>query len=324
MKIVEEQLLWLLQQVRPLVAARDSQALLLAALGQLLQLTRSARAYALVLTADGGLLHEQERTGDPIPEPADRRILQLAQACLKEGQPLLAHAEVGSPPPLARRALSELRLQFLVCLPLLVAQRPLGVLYADCRQPRPDLPGARTFALFADQVGLAWENARLFERAANDALTGLPNASSFLAQVGRQLQATPLLPVGVLLLDLDTFKRVNLAAGHEMGNRALIDVAHTLREVLSGDGLVARYGSDKFGVLLTAGSTTPVALRLRDVAERARATMATKNYYGVQLSACIGGAVQADAVDDAEALLGRAEAALATARARGPGQMAFS
>ena len=135
-------------------------------------------------------------------------------------------------------------------------------------------------------------------------------------------EATPKAAAGVLLLDVDAFKRVNIAAGAEAGDRALIDIALTLQEVTRADGLVARYGSDKFAVLLPPEEGTGIHLRLRDVAERTRAAVATKSFHGVQMSASIGGiAFPGPAVQSAPDLVALADDLLAKARARGPGEV---
>jgi diguanylate cyclase (GGDEF)-like protein len=127
---------------------------------------------------------------------------------------------------------------------------------------------------------------------------------------------------GVLLLDVDAFKRVNMAAGAEAGDRALVDIAATIQDVARADGLVARYGSDKFAILLPPEDGTPIQVRLRDVAERARAAVATKSYHGVHVSVSIGGAhfpgSEAESAPDVIAL---ADDQLAKARARGPGEV---
>ena len=290
MQTLEEQLAWLLGQASPWMAARSSAEVVRLGLQALLELTGSARAYALMLGPSGGDMHEVDRAGDPTPEAADRRILKVGHHSCKEQSLILATPKSQGAVPAVRQTLTDLRLQALICLPLRLDNRPFGALYADCRLPRPEMPQERVFGFFATVFAAAWDNARAFERAANDALTGLPNDNSFLTELSRVLpEAVAPKEGGILLLDLDTFKRINAAAGHEMGNLALRDVAQTLREALGADGMVARLGSDKFAVLLAPEAHTAIALRLHDVAERARATVATKNYHGVQLSASVGG-----------------------------------
>src|SRR6185436_9511490 len=193
----------------------------------------------------------------------------------------------------ARRSVHELRLKMMVCVPLASETEVLGVIYADGKSSLDKVftqTNRRMFEMLADHAAAAIENARMFERATNDPLTGLPNNSYFLLQLAKVMrEANVESKAGVLLLDLDAFKRINLAAGAEMGDRALIDIANTLQETLRADGLVARYGSDKFAILLPPDENTKVEIRLYDVAERARAAISTKTYHGIHMTASIGG-----------------------------------
>lgn len=96
--------------------------------------------------------------------------------------------------------------------------------------------------------------------AAHDGLTGLPNRSSFSAQ----LEAACLRareqgqPCAVLYLDLDRFKHVNDTLGHAAGDELLIQVATRLRGVAAAAG-VYRLGGDEFVVLLENGVTPALA-----------------------------------------------------------------
>ena len=108
----------------------------------------------------------------------------------------------------------------------------------------------------------------------------------------------------------------------EVGDQALIDIAGTLQEVLRADGLVARYGSDKFAVLLPPDPAMSIHVRLRDVAERARASVAAKTYHGVSLSARLGRLSFSNAsVESAPDLVAIADDALARARQRGESEV---
>jgi diguanylate cyclase (GGDEF)-like protein len=90
----------------------------------------------------------------------------------------------------------------------------------------------------------AAENARL---ARHDALTGLPNRTAFHQALGALVDGGT--PAAVLLLDLDRFKEINDALGHDTGDRLLTQVGPRLREALNADALVARLGGDEFAVL---------------------------------------------------------------------------
>lgn len=90
------------------------------------------------------------------------------------------------------------------------------------------------------------------EHATRDVLTGLLNRRAFLdvgtLEVERLKRYSH--PAGVVFLDLDNFKQLNDAQGHNAGDAALQEVAETLKNMLRTTDLVARLGGDEFAVLL--------------------------------------------------------------------------
>ena len=86
----------------------------------------------------------------------------------------------------------------------------------------------------------------------NDGVTGLPNRTSLLHELGSAVdrarsQGTK---IALLLLDLDRFKIVNDSLGHNVGDRLLSVVAERLRENLRDVDVAARLGGDEFAILL--------------------------------------------------------------------------
>ncbi len=124
-----------------------------------------------------------------------------------------------------------------------------------------------------DLVALSKSKQRQQEQVANnDALTGLNNRrwldEVLLRLKGKQL--SELMPLVVLMLDVDYFKRINDNYGHRSGDLVLQMVARALRENLRPHDMVARYGGEEFMVLLphTANSkAVAVAERLRGAVE---------------------------------------------------------
>lgn len=85
-----------------------------------------------------------------------------------------------------------------------------------------------------------------------DPLTGLPNRWQFIEHLANA-QTTAYrsdLFGAVLLMDLNAFKRVNDACGHDFGDQLLQDVAIRLNDILREADIIARFGDDEFAVLL--------------------------------------------------------------------------
>ncbi|SCL34272.1 diguanylate cyclase (GGDEF) domain-containing protein [Micromonospora pallida] len=98
--------------------------------------------------------------------------------------------------------------------------------------------------------------------AALDPLTGLPNRKALLVEVAEQIrqhaergaEGKPDAHLALLLIDLDRFKNVNDALGHEVGDRLLVAVSERLTSALGSWDMVARLGGDEFAVV-SAGLT---------------------------------------------------------------------
>ncbi len=122
--------------------------------------------------------------------------------------------------------------------------------------------------LFAAQVSIALQNAEVFQavevRARTDDLTGLLNHGTFAEWLDRSAREGGV--HSVIMLDLDDFREVNNALGHQAGDELLRAIAATLRQAGRDSDLVFRYGGDEFAFLLP-GTDAAGALR---VAERAR------------------------------------------------------
>jgi diguanylate cyclase (GGDEF)-like protein len=84
-----------------------------------------------------------------------------------------------------------------------------------------------------------------------DALTGVHNRRSILAQLEAELAHSQGRPLAVALLDLDFFKRINDTWGHPTGDRVLKEAARALRACLRPGDAMGRFGGEEFLLLLT-------------------------------------------------------------------------
>ena len=170
----------------------------------------------------------------------------------------------------------------LISVPVSIGQRILGVLNVSHSSPHFFEPWHQHFlTLFANCLGRFYHTHRLLhdldgmvrERASEleqaliesedlrqryqrlsttDDLTGLHNRRYFFAE-GESVLARAMryqLPVSLLLLDVDYFKRINDRWGHTVGDRVLRMIAGILREQIRTGDLVARMGGEEFVILL--------------------------------------------------------------------------
>jgi diguanylate cyclase (GGDEF)-like protein/PAS domain S-box-containing protein len=156
----------------------------------------------------------------------------------------------------------------------------------------------------------------LEHQALHDALTGLPNR----VLAGDRLQhalvasARTQTPVAVLFLDLDNFKNINDATGHQTGDAVLVEVARRLQCSIRPGDTVARFGGDEFVILCEGADEESAAV----VANRCLEALADPIDVGartIYVSASLGIAVSPPL--DGSDLLRFADAAMYDAKARG-------
>jgi diguanylate cyclase (GGDEF)-like protein/PAS domain S-box-containing protein len=170
-----------------------------------------------------------------------------------------------------------------------------------------------------DALALA-EQARLEADLASrtDPLTGLANRRHFAEQLGFALDATrPGQALGLLLLDIDHFKRTNDTYGHAAGDAVLREVGRQLAAVVRSGDIVARIGGEELAVVMPGGGRPDV---LRVAGERVRLLVASATVQHddseVPFTVSVGAASSLDA-PSADNLLAAADRAMYAAKRRG-------
>lgn len=171
-----------------------------------------------------------------------------------------------------------------------------------------------------------WQTEYLSRQAFYDSLTGLPNRALFqdrlahaLARATRQRQL-----IGLLLLDLDHFKRINDSLGHAAGDQVLALVAQRLQARLRGGDTLARIGGDEFVLLLDGVSSTSSAIQVAERIMEVLREPACVEGKEVRLTASIGIAVTTPGRIRPEDILREADVALYCAKTEGRDRYAVS
>jgi diguanylate cyclase (GGDEF)-like protein len=160
-------------------------------------------------------------------------------------------------------------------------------------------------------------NVELGRVARIDSLTNLHNRRHLEEQLSALLSAArrERRPLGLLLVDLDNFKRVNDLAGHAAGDRALQETARRLRNVVRAEDVLGRWGGEEFLVIVPGGdvgAATTLAERLRSAME-----LTAVDLGGVSLDLTLSIGVAAGLDADAEDLIRGADAAMYRAKQEG-------
>jgi diguanylate cyclase (GGDEF)-like protein/PAS domain S-box-containing protein len=187
--------------------------------------------------------------------------------------------------------------------------------------------GDRTFTLASvrDISERKTHSEALEHMAHHDSLTGLANRTLFSDLVSRSLAQAARTdePRGVLVLDLNGFKRINDAQGHDWGDVLLKQVAERLVGVLRDADTVARLGGDEFGILLAdaldLAATAAVAWKIQETFEAGFEL----NGETVHVSPSIGISIFPDHGGTTVELLHRADLAMYAAKRSGQGQTVF-
>ena len=159
----------------------------------------------------------------------------------------------------------------------------------------------------------------LHREASTDPLTGVRNRRALLSEAKRLLEVCRRsnAELGLLVVDVDEFKKLNDTYGHAAGDAALVTLVGHLKACLPPFAFLARSGGEEFAVLLpSTGLLTAYEIgeHVRKSMERA-ATKVEQQSFNITVS--VGIAAFSGLGDDWEKMLHRADAAMYLAKERG-------
>ena len=267
----------------------------------------------------------------------DQRLPDGLQLCHQPGQirDLLSGSDIEWLPaeqlPGGLRSAATEDCEGVLLVPLARGERLIGMLLlinAGALHQNPD--AAEYLRRFGAILAVALENAIALERlkiaGLTDALTGVKNRRYFEQRLGEEWQRARRYrrPLAAAMVDIDRFKRINDAYGHQAGDEVLQAVARAMGLHMRQSDVLCRYGGEEFAVLLP--DTPPV--RAQEVAERLRAAVAGRPFavadevelhvtISVGIAAWQPAADQSGEFASAEALIAAADRALYAAKEAG-------
>ncbi len=167
---------------------------------------------------------------------------------------------------------------------------------------------ART-GLLADSLAKA--NEKLLQAALHDPLTQLPNRMLLQDRIEQTIEKARRrnFPFAVMFCDLDGFKAINDAYGHQLGDRLLVEMSQRVAGLLRAQDTFARLGGDEFVIVFQIEEPEDAAV----VAERILACVAEPFHIDaleLQVSTSIGIALYPDDASSERELMAHADAAM--------------
>jgi len=161
-----------------------------------------------------------------------------------------------------------------LCLPLQAGEEFFGLVHV---QGLPDLTPERIQSLrrlamtVADHISLSLSNLKLRDtlrhQAIHDSLTGLFNRRYLEETLERELHRVQRkeAPLGVIMLDLDHFKRFNDTYGHAAGDNLLRTLGQLLQTQVRQEDVACRYGGEEFVLILPEAPLEVVLTRAEEI-----------------------------------------------------------
>lgn len=250
---------------------------------------------------DGGLLASAYYQGVPLHIPKDQMVQYANDPLLK-----------------------VFKTNELVVVPLKAKDKVNGIIIADnlfTQKPitQEDL---KIFIMLANQAGLAIENSQLYElvvhKSHTDSLTSLWNHGFFQDTLIQEIEKAKISnsPLGLLIIDIDNFKKLNDTFGHQNGDTILAELAKMLKDFSRENDYVCRYGGEEFSIILTQTNKEQAFM----IAERVREQIAQRQFplkglnKSLQLTVSIGIAIYPGDATSKEDLILKADKAMYTAK----------
>ncbi|WP_160674264.1 sensor domain-containing diguanylate cyclase [Clostridium sp. C8-1-8] len=114
-------------------------------------------------------------------------------------------------------------------------------------------------ASIANQIAIAIENSILYtkiqEASKRDPLLGIYNRKYFFEILDKRIKENPYNCLGIVMIDIDNFKKVNDSFGHQFGDETLQHVVTVIQSCLKSEDIIARYGGEEIIICLRSNET---------------------------------------------------------------------
>ncbi len=204
----------------------------------------------------------------------------------------------------------------------------LGLFYAKIPHGTNAEEFLRNSKIFAGEIAFAFRRLKLFQDVENlsriDGLTGAHRRGEFEERLRHEIvrARTFKTTVGILMLDIDHFKKLNDRYGHPFGDQVLKRVGEILNASVYETDFVARYGGEEFVVILPRAEPAGALRKAEAIRAAIEAEKFSIAFETISISVSIGMSHFPRDASDPESLVQEADQALYAAKDRGRNQVA--
>ncbi|BFM48073.1 diguanylate cyclase [Marinomonas sp. THO17] len=172
----------------------------------------------------------------------------------------------------------------------------------------------------ADMRGrLVASNKMLEELASTDHLTGVANRRSFEVMLDDALESVDSEGISIAcgIFDLDKFKHINDAYGHDVGDKVLIEISNCVRDNLSEKDKLGRLGGEEFGLILFDDHQDKLVKRLEHIRSKVEECVIKSKQEEIKVTISMGAVVLSPELNTKRKVLKRADELLYKAKDQG-------
>jgi len=212
----------------------------------------------------------------------------------------------------------------LICVPLIAKGNVLGIVLIEHSMPNAfSNDNVRLLEIISQQVGIAIENARLYQQmhdlATLDGLTGAYNRLYFQdnLQIEFKKAQEGNYDLSFLIFDIDHFKKFNDTHGHLFGDLVLKNIAAFIMKKLRKEDIFARYGGEEFVILMPHTSLDQVVEKAEEIRKGVGSLVISDRVISASVTISIGVSSFPETADSQVSLVKSADDALYEAKRQG-------
>ena len=224
-----------------------------------------------------------------------------------------------------KKTMQTMGIKTFISLPIILNDRVYGFLLINCIERYENWRDdeKRMMSVLANMLGDAYfkieKEKEITHMAYYDLLTGLPNRLNFTEKLRDNIEACKIkkTSLAVIFIDLDSFKSINDTLGHDSGDVLLKEIADNLKQIVTQNEFVARFGGDEFIIIMNDFlDKAQLLYRAQSIMENINQSVTIQNqdYY---ITASAGITVYPADGEDVETLVKNADLAMYEAKKYG-------